>query len=380
VWLAQQGTGNIQIWNNTITSFVATLELSYGGGYGVINVIKSASGYVWIGGLFDTIKDANGTNATPQYSITRVNISTYLFDPIEDSGNLNRGFEGGSQVYCIEEVNGEVLCGGNFQQNQVGSVAIRRIGLISNPSAPQGSQVVSDYAGGTDGPVYTLYFNAFLNWTFIGGEFQAVNITFGPQYAAYCAYYDNGLNVWNPMGLVASGNLNSYVYNIKPSFNGNLLISGTFTSIGGATQDYNAYIEEANPFNWSDTNQSTGGFPQYYKYGFYNGQNVLIGFDYTLYVSSAYQVWTSLGQIGQGGSLTGVNYWNSEWKVIGDSGAYVRSHTTLPHSCVFSGSFKYDNTSYANYTISTRNVSQQFIGDATNTFWSIIGQGVGSFS
>jgi len=380
VWLAEQGTGNIQIWDNTITSLVATLQLTYGGNIGVINVIKSAFGYVWIGGLFDTVIDANGSNATPQYSIARVNISNYLFEPIEDYSNGNRGYDGGSQVYCIEEVNSELVCGGSFTADQVGSIPIRHIGSIQNPSAPQGSQFFSEYAGGTDGSVYTIYFTAYLNWTFIGGEFQNVNVSLGAQYAPYCAYYDIGLSVWNPLGPVASGNLNSYVYNIKPSFNGNLLISGTFTSVGGATQDYNAYIEEPNPINWSDTTQSTGGFPQYYKYGFYNGQNVLIGFDYTLYVSSAYQVWTSLGIIGQGGSLTGVNYWNGDWKVVGDAGAYVRSHSTLPHSCIFTGSFKYDNVSYGNYTITTRNVSQQFIGDDTNTFWSIIGGGVGNFS
>ena len=79
-------------------------------------------------------------------------------------------------------------------------------------------------------------------------------------------------------------------------------------------------------------------------------------------------------------TITGINNWNGNWKVVGDSGNHVRSHSTLPHSCEFQGSFVYDGTAYTKYTITPRNVSQQFIGDATCSFWSIIGAGVGTFS
>ena len=58
----------------------------------------------------------------------------------------------------------------------------------------------------------------------------------------------------------------------------------------------------------------------------------------------------------------------------------VDTYTTTGHACIFTGSFKYDNTSYGNYTITSWNVAQQFIGDTSCYFWYIIGQGVGTFS
>ena len=87
-------------------------------------------------------------------------------------------------------------------------------------------------------------------------------------------------------------------------------------------------------------------------------------------------------------SATSVAYINTcnnisilgNYKVIYNNYEYVRSHATLPHSCIFTGSFIYDAVAYGNYTITTRNVSQQFIGDDNNSYWSIIGQGVGAFS
>jgi hypothetical protein len=96
--------------------------------------------------------------------------------------------------------------------------------------------------------------------------------------------------------------------------------------------------------------------------------------------SSSYQVWTSLGDpIGPGYTLTGINN-NGGWKVIYSSNTYVRQHGILPHSCEFQGTFIYDGTNYTKYTITPRNVSQQFIGDIDNSYWSIIGQAVGVFS
>jgi hypothetical protein len=103
----------------------------------------------------------------------------------------------------------------------------------------------------------------------------------------------------------------------------------------------------------------------------------------TFYREDTATVWTSLGVPSVGTTITGINYdttSSGDWKVIYDNYAYIRSHSVQPHSCAFTGSFKYDNTSYGTYTINPRNVSQQFIGDTTCTFWSIIGAGVGTFS
>lgn len=378
IWLAEQGSGNIQVWDNTITTLQYTLQLTYGGGAGTINAFYLQGGFMWIGGLFDTVADANGVNATGQYSITRVAISSYLFDPVENSSSLNRGFQNGSQVYCMTDVNGALVCGGTFTTDELTTTSIKRIGSISNPYVAGGSQVWSEYGNGADNSVYAILHSASLNYTFVGGDFNTVNVSVSPVAWTWCAFYDNASGVW---GGVASGFLNSSVYIIKPSFNGYILIAGAFTSLGGSTQDYNAYIEEANPANFADTTLNLSGLVPSYKQGtFTAGANALMAFDNTLHTSSAYQVWTSLGQTGAGGTISGINLWNGVYKVIGDSYGYVRSYVALNHACAFTGNFIYDNTSYGTYTITQRNVSQQFLGDYASATWSIIGVGVGAFS
>jgi hypothetical protein len=107
----------------------------------------------------------------------------------------------------------------------------------------------------------------------------------------------------------------------------------------------------------------------------------LIGFDNTFYVNTSYQVWENLGVNIGGASIIGINYWNADWKIISDNLVEVRTHETLSHAQTFnSGVFKYNGTLYANYTITTKDISQQFIGDPTNAFWSPIGTLVGTFS
>jgi len=129
----------------------------------------------------------------------------------------------------------------------------------------------------------------------------------------------------------------------------------------------------------SDTTLNLGGVVPNYKQGnYYGGTNALIGFDTQFYISNAYQVWENLGQAGAGEN--GINYWNGDWKVIGASVQHVRSHTLLPDSCAFVGNYKYNGVYYNAYTITTTNVSQQFLGDYASGSWSIIGQGVGAFS
>lgn len=40
-----------------------------------------------------------------------------------------------------------------------------------------------------------------------------------------------------------------------------------------------------------------GGYVPNYKQGYYSGENALIGFDNTFYISNAFQVWTNIGQV-----------------------------------------------------------------------------------
>jgi hypothetical protein len=371
-WYAEQGSGNIQVIDST-GGVVATLQLTYPYGPGTINCFYNQGGYMWIGGRFSAVQDANGVNATQQLNITRIN-SSFLCDPTFDAGGIYGSFPG-TEVYCITDVNGSIVYGGNFINFSNGATC-NYIAQISSPYTASGSQAYGEFANGVDGRVYAIHHEGFLNYTFVGGDFSSVNVSGLPSGFQYCAYYDNGTTTWFS---VASNNINAGVKVIKSTGYGYLFVAGNFTQIAGTGQDYNTYIDPATPANWSDTTLVMTS-PVDYKQAYYSGEigvyNNSVG---AFYKSSSYQVWTSLSNPGGTGTLTGVNN-NAGWKVIYDSSGYVRQHGTLPHSCIFTGSFLYNGTAYSNYTITTRNVSQQFIGDIDNSYWSIIGQGVGVFS
>jgi hypothetical protein len=374
VWLADiGGSGNIQVCDSTVSTTLYNITTSAGGGPVNINVMKQIGGYMYIGGNFQSI---NG-NATPQYGITRVDTSSYVENLIFDGAGGVFGVQVGGEVYCIEEKGSEVVIGGSFTTLSNGASALY-IAIIFGIMSPSGSQSYAEFNGGVSAQVFSIYHDPSTNFTFVGGDFTAVNISLGSLGYFYCAYYDNNLASWLP---VATNAFNAPVYIIKGIISyAQIWVGGSFGPIGGG-QSYNTYIDPANPGNYNDT----GLFltqPILYKQAFYQQPigtlGVILGADF--YISSAYQVWTSIGAYGGSGTLSGVNYWNGDWKVVLDANAQVRSHSTLPHSCIFTGSFKYDNNSYGNYTITTRNVSQQFIGDTACSFWSIIGDGVGNFS
>ena len=374
-WYAEQGSGNITVEDSNFV-IVAQLQLNQSGNPGTINTFYQQGGYMFIGGIFDSVADAGGVNATPQYSIARVLLSTYFFDPMEDPTTSNRGFTPADEVFCITDVAGSLCCGGTFTTNSLGTTTIRYIGLISNPYVAGSNQVWTEFGGGVSAPVYAIYLDGVTGYVWVGGDFSFVDINGGSLNYTYCAYYDLGTSSW---GQVALNNILNSVKVIKPTSYNVIFVAGNFPQVAGTGQNYNTYIDQFNPSLWSDTTLSLGS-PVDYKEAHYSG---IIGvWDSASSVfqqSSALQVWTSLGDPTGSGTLTGVNYTGS-WQVIYSSYNYVREHSVLPHSCEFQGSFMYDNTSYTKYTIVPRNVSQQFIGDITCSFWSIIGGGVGTFS
>jgi hypothetical protein len=375
IWLAD-ANGSIQVFNSTIDTLIHSFSVS--GGSNRVNVFYLQGGFMWIGGNFTTVIDVNGVNATPQFSITRVDISTYLFDPIGDGAGGIYGVQSGTDVFAIHDVVGVLCIGGNFTTKSNGATPFSNIAEITNPYGAGISQFYNEFQGGANARVYAIYHDSTFVRTYIGGDFTVVGVSTSPTSLNYCAYYDPTFVGWFQ---VANNQINASVYTIKPTVYSVILLTGTFTTGMGISFDYSVYIDSTTPNTFSDTNFNMGGYVPDYRQGFFNGSfNTLIGFDNTFYISNAFQVWTSLGQNGAGGLITGIDLWNTNFKVIGNSGTFVRSHSTLPHSCIFTGSFKYDNTSYGNYTIVPRNVSQQFIGDESCSFWSIIGQGVGTFS
>jgi hypothetical protein len=375
IWLAD-ATGLIQVWNSTIDTLIHSFSVS--GSTSSVLVFYYQGGYMWIGGNFINVIDVNGVNATPQYSITRVSMSSYLFDPIFDSVSFNYGVQSGTDVYAIADINGKLGIGGNFTSKSSGAVPLSYIAEITNPYGAGGSQFYNEFQGGANAKVYAIYNDSGNGRTYIGGEFTQVGINTTPYSANFCAYYNLTLGGWFQ---VANNQINASVYTIKPTSYSQILLTGLFNTSMGISNNFSVYIDPSNSNTFSDTNFNMGGVLPDWRQGFFNGSyNALIGFDNTFYISNTFQVWTSLGQNGVGSSITGIDNWNGSYKVIGSVYSWVRSYFNLPHSCIFTGSFKYDNTSYGNYTIVPRNVSQQFIGDATNSFWSIIGQGVGTFS
>jgi len=371
VWLAEQGTGNIQVWDNALSTQYYTITVAGGGSSGPkVNVFYEAGGYMWIGGIFDSV---NG-NATPQYSITRITLAGYTEDPVVDGFNFIYGVLSGGEVLTIYEdnPNGLMLFGGNFQNFSNGGQAYY-IASIASPFVGTGSQQFAEFNGGMNNIVYAIYVDS--NRVFVGGDFTVSGFNSGsPVGYQYCSYWDWTSVAWLDTAL---NTLNAPVYAIEPTPYGYIWLGGVFNA--PATSPYNIYIENATPQNWVDTQLNLSA-PIYRSQSFGQGSNLAVMNGPNLYESSAFQQWNDLNTVGGIGNVKGINSFNGGYKVIYDNYNYLRTLTILTHACIFIGSFKYDNTSYGNYTITTRNVSQQFIGDANCSFWSIIGQGVGTFS
>ena len=256
---------------------------------------------------------------------------------------------------------------------------------IGSPTDITGNNVFTEVGGGVSGglgatTIYALYFDTTTNYLQVGGDFTTIDPLGLATNMNYGAMYYPATGLWSyPF---ANNLLDAPVYSIKPTHGGYLFITGAFNAPSPNTEPYSLY---ALGNDVETTYQDTGLFlttPPNFKqaYGL-SGSPTAVMNGTNLFVSNSLSVWEDLGDPTGSGAVSGINiFGNGNWKVIYTGTTYVRSHTTLPHSCEFQGSFKYDNNTYTKYTITTRNVSQQFIGDATNTFWSIIGQGVGAFS
>jgi hypothetical protein len=247
---------------------------------------------------------------------------------------------------------------------------------LSNPFGGGGGQTYTELGGGgVNNKVYAvLSFNS--GQVYVGGDFTMVGPGIG---YTYCAYYDFGSSSWNS---VAGNAITGQVAIIQETAYGYLWLGGAFAAVGGSGQNYNTYIEVANPTNYVDTTLP-GFVPFTYREGRYIPAfgAIAVVSGGTFHSSTSFQVWGSLGNPGGTGVLSGISaFGTGTYKVVYEGSSSVLSQTTLPHSCAFIGSFIYDGTAYSTYTITTRNVSQQFLADIASTYWSIIGGGVGTFS
>ena len=372
LWLAEQGTGNIQICDNPPTSTLYNITMSgtLTGGATAVNVFYEQGGYVFIGGNFSSI---NG-NAQPQYGVARVALSTYTEDLMFDSGNTEAGV-GGGEVFDMTDVAGELDIVGSFTSTNIGNLALRMLTITDPYVSGGGSQTFIESYGGADNTIYTILFEPTYARVYYGGDFSGVGVNIGPIGANFIAYWDIGGANWN---IVNGNSFNGRVNKIVFTGHTDLYAVGAFNMVPSY---YNCYLD-LNSTTASDSNLILSN-PPTRQQAFHLGGNLAVIDGATFYREDAITTWTSLGVPSVGTTITGINYdttSSGDWKVIYDNYAYIRSHSIQPHACAFTGSFKYDNTSYGTYTITPRNVSQQFIGDATCSFWSIIGAGVGTFS
>jgi len=377
IWLAELG-GAIKVCTNPPTGVIHNVIMSgtITGGATQVRVFYEQGGYVFIGGNFTTI---NG-NAQAQYGIARVGpISSgfYTEDPMFDSGNTEAGV-GSGEVYDMTDVGGELVIVGSFTTTNTGNAALRML-TITDPyvgSPVVGVQTFIESYGGADNVVYTILFEPANSRVYFGGGFSGVGINLfgGTISAAFAAYWDTAGAIWV---IVAGNTFNGDVNKITFTQGSDLYAVGNFGP-PSTTQPFNTYLDLSTTAP-IDSNLTLASAPLYNQAYWYAGQlGVKNGSDFYRETGSA--TWGNLGvPEATGSSITGIAYWG-EWKVIYDNYAYVRSHQVQPHSCAFTGSFKYDDTTYGTYTIVPRNVSQQFIGDTTCSFWSIIGGGVGTFS
>jgi hypothetical protein len=292
-----------------------------------------------------------------------------------NSSTTENGIQGG-EVFDMTDVAGVLEVVGSFTQTNT-SVTAQRLLTITDPYvSSSGTQTFIETNGGADNTCYTILFEPSNARVYYGGDFTNIGVNTSPVATNYIAYWDITATTWNVVaGNVFGARVSKIVFNTGGTL---LYVVGSF-SITAST--YNCYLDPRTTAV-TDSNLILTTAPTYQQ-AFSDGFSVAVMDGTTFYREDSFQVWTSLGVPGTGTTITGIKYDASssgDWKVIYNDYGYIRSHSVQPHSCVFTGSFKYDNTSYGNYTIVPRNVSQQFIGDITCSFWSIIGVGVGTFS
>jgi len=383
IWLCENQTGNIEVWDDTISNLLYSITLTGGSPHPYVNVVYEVAQYAFIGGNFTAIN----TNIIPQFGLTRVNVSNnYIEEPVYSTAQTINGFNGEVRALTSDNGNDVLYVGGNFTTFEPALTDAKFIASVGVATDNTGNNVFTEVGGGVGGGggngIYALYFDTLTNYLQVGGDFTtidplglATNMSYGAM------YYPLG-GVWSyPF---ANNNLDALVSVIRPAFGGQLFIAGAFNPPSPLSEPYSFYADSTDvETNYTDSGASLSQPPNYNQayFNISGFPNAIMRSNTDFIVGYALGSWTSFGDPAGGGNVSGIGFFgNNNWKVIYDGNPNVRTHTTLPHSCAFTGSFKYDNNSFGTYTIVPRNVSQQFIGDAGNSFWSIIGQGVGVFS
>ena len=354
VWVARSDANVVEIWDSTLSAVQGTITFTTSSTDRAYCFFEEGS-WMFIGGSFTAV---NG-NATPQYGLTRVNLSSFIEDPIYDGPAGINGVNG--VVYCITSYGGSLWCGGQFSQfaGAAPTTTCNNLFYVGSYGAGGGSQLYTEAFGGTNGQV-----NALLSagsYIFVGGDFTYVNFTFSPINYPYLATWNGGS--WDYVGAFTfNAGVNSLNYTGAFPY---IIVGGSFSS----PYQYICYIDYNFPNNAPVDTTLLVSAPINRGCIYYNGSNYIHTTTNGVYFSSTFQVFTSLGTPYLA-TPSFIGYWGGEPKVAWSNYSYIQSKSNVSQNASFvltSGSFKFNGTSYTTATISLVDVGWDFVGDITGS-------------
>lgn len=380
VWLAIGS--QIYITDTTFTTsypFNGTypiVTLTGGATIRVSCMYEGSSGYMYIGGIFDAVNN----NATPQNGLARLyvgsGIGNYYEDPIYDSSQMIYGVYSGQEVLAISELMGTLMVGGSFLNFSNGTSA--NYGFqVQNVTSGGGSQSYNNNSNDFyfNGVVNTIYNNG--NYVFWGGQFTtAQNNMVSIQY----------IGAWNgSWSTVGNNGFNSYVNCIKQS-----AVNSSYVLVGGSfNQNFTniCYVDGVTPNNPEvSAGFFAGTIDRNCLYNAVaNSTDLVVTSSGDNYISSSFQVYTTLGQSNSGITPNGCFYNGTAFNSY-NLYTYVRSTSSASQVVNFVGlsptTFRYNSTEYQTFSLNTKWTAQSFVADSTGSYWYPLGglSAGGSFS
>jgi hypothetical protein len=150
--------------------------------------------------------------------------------------DLSGGITGSGNVgYCLaKDLNNNIIVGGDI--SGAGSTSVNYIARWNGSSW-------QNFYGGLNNIVRSLYFDTSVNTLYVGGDFSNRVGT-----------YNFNTNTWTNINSDASTNS---IYSIDKLSNGNIVVGGDFTRIGGIINTIN--IAKWDGSAWSDISQGVNG-------------------------------------------------------------------------------------------------------------------------
>jgi len=345
IWCADANSGDIRVMDNAMTNVLFNFSVSGDGavantGYSRVYCFQQIGTFMFIGGGFDRITGASGTPFNLNACVSRFDISAignYTISPIYSSAANTWGvynYAGtieGTGVYCMENFNGDLICGGAFNLIS-NNIPCRNLLKITNPTGATGSQTYTEFGGGVGGGSNSSAVNSLLCYNsssklFVGGNFTLVGVNAVRQSLKYLAVYNAG-NWSSAVNNVLNGSVSclSRTPFVAASSFPYIFVSGSFTMVGGS--DNALYVDESSPNTFIGTGLSLT-YPLPNKCAFNDGSNMLVNtVNGDIYKSITNGTWTSLGMPYSvaNASPRFIGEWNGKYKAASASQSYIRTY------------------------------------------------------